>query len=176
VGSSTTYFAYDEAGHLLGEYDGSGALIQEIVWFGDMPVASLRLDGGSVAIFYIHADHLNTPRKIARPSDNVVLWRWDSDPFGSDVANEDPDGDTVAFAFNLRFPGQHVDSETGLNYNYFRDYDPAVGRYVESDPIGLDGGPNSYAYVGSAPSLFIDPLGLELGAAFKSVDDWTFRK
>jgi RHS repeat-associated protein len=60
----------------------------------------------------------------------------------------------------LRFPGQYYDAETGLNQNYFRDYDPAVGRYVESDPGGLAGGINTYAYASSDPILVIDPSGL----------------
>ncbi len=75
---ASTYFAYDEAGHLVGEYDNSGNLIQETVWFGDSPVATLRPNGGGVSLFYIHTDHLSTPRRISRPSDNIVVWRWDS--------------------------------------------------------------------------------------------------
>ncbi|SEB18877.1 RHS repeat-associated core domain-containing protein, partial [Marinobacterium iners] len=62
--------------------------------------------------------------------------------------------------FNLRFPGQYFDSETGLHYNYYRDYDPATGRYIESDPIGLAGGLNSYAYVQNNPANWLDPWGL----------------
>ncbi len=159
VSGISTYFAFDEAGHLIGEYDGSGTLIQETVWMEGTPVATLRPNGGSVSIFYVHADHLNTPRRISRPSDNAILWRWDSDPFGTDAVNEDPDADTNLFKYNLRFPGQYSDAETGLNYNYFRDYDPAVGRYVESDPIGLRGGINTYAYAYDAPTLYTDPRG-----------------
>ncbi len=60
----------------------------------------------------------------------------------------------------LRFPGQYYDAETGLNYNYYRDYDPATGRYVESDPDGLYGGLNTYAYVRSSPLGTTDPKGL----------------
>jgi YD repeat-containing protein len=97
--SSTVYFAYDEAGHLLGEYDAEGDLIEETVWLGDVPVAVLKPNGGSgISVFYIHTDHLNTPRRITRPNDNSIVWRWDSGPFGATAANEDPDGDTVVSA------------------------------------------------------------------------------
>jgi RHS repeat-associated protein len=158
---SSRYFVYEEAGHLVGEYDNAGDLIQETVWFGDTPVATLGPNGGGVSHFYVHTDHLNTPRRISRPSDNFVVWRWDSDPFGTMQANEDPDGDLTSFAYGLRFPGQYLDAETGLHYNYFRDYDPATGRYPQSDPIGLKGGLNTYAYVKSNPLSLADPSGLD---------------
>lgn len=61
--------------------------------------------------------------------------------------------------FNLRFPGQYYDAETSLHYNYFRDYDPTTGRYIESDPIGLDAGVNTYAYAEGNPLINIDPDG-----------------
>jgi RHS repeat-associated protein len=157
--TGTVLYAYDEAGHLLGEYDGTGTLIEETVWLGHILIATLRPSGSTVAIYYIHSDALNTPRQVTRPSDNVAMWTWNSDPFGTDAANPNPAG-AGPFAFNLRFPGQIFDGQAGLHSNGFRDYDPAIGRYVEIDPIGLSGGPNTFAYTGSDPILNLDDLGL----------------
>jgi RHS repeat-associated protein len=88
------------------------------------------------------------------------MWRWDPDTFGSVAANANPAG-LGAFTYDLRFPGQVYASETGLNYNYFRDYDPQTGRYLESDPIGLKGGMNTYSYVKNRPTSLIDQFGLK---------------
>jgi RHS repeat-associated protein len=88
------------------------------------------------------------------------VWRWDQgEPFGNNPADENPSG-LGAFDLPLRLPGQRYDKETGLHYNYFRDYDPSIGRYGESDPIGLVGGLNTYAYVGGNPLSRIDRFGL----------------
>jgi RHS repeat-associated protein len=125
----------------------------------DVPVATLRPNGAGVAIYYIHTDHLNTPRRISRPGDDVIVWRWDSDPFGTDAANSDPDGDATQFVYNQRFPGQYFDAETGLSYNYYRDFDSEVGRYVQSDPVGLIAGWNTYGYVSNQPISKTDPTG-----------------
>ena len=113
-----------------------------------------------VQAYYIHTDHLNTPRIISDQSQKTV-WRWqNTEGFGNSLAEEDPDNDGTLFTCNLRYPGQYFDRETNLHYNYFRDYDPTTGRYVESDPIGLEGGLNTFAYVGGNPVRGIDPLGL----------------
>ncbi|MDK2125926.1 RHS repeat domain-containing protein [Parachitinimonas caeni] len=109
--------------------------------------------------FSIHTDHLGTPREITRKAGEVV-WRWEGEPFGNSPPNEDVDGDGKRLTFNLRFPGQYFDAETGRHYNYFRDYNPATGRYVQSDPIGLAGGMNTFGYVGGDPLTFSDPQGL----------------
>jgi len=111
-------------------------------------------------LYYIHTDHLNTPRAISNATGQEV-WRWDhTEPFGADMANGNPSG-LGTFEFNLRLPGQYFDKETNLHYNYFRDYDAGIGRYVQSDPIGLLGGLNTYAYVGGNPISNTDPLGLQ---------------
>lgn len=88
------------------------------------------------------------------------MWRWDqAEPFGNNPADEDPDANSVAFDLPLRQPGQRYDAETGLHYNYFRDYDPSLGIYKQSDPIGLEGGVNTYAYVFGSPLMYADPTG-----------------
>lgn len=114
-------------------------------------------------IYYIVADHLNTPRMIQDQSAKVV-WRWDQgEPFGDASPDGDPDGDRVVFDFPLRFPGQYFDGETKLEYNYLRNYDQSIGRYAESDPIGLDGGINTYLYVAANPVSYSDVTGQKLG-------------
>ena len=103
--------------------------------------------------YFVHNDHLGTPQKITDDTQTVV-WAGSYEPFGEVE-------ETVAtIENNIRFPGQYEDGENGLHYNYFRDYDPSLGRYVESDPVGLLGGINTYSYSGLNPILFIDPDGL----------------
>ena len=160
---TVTLFVYDEAGNLIGEYDAAGHPIREHVWFAGAPVAVIV---GS-DVHYVHTDHLGTPRAITDAG--TVIWRWESDPFGSTAAQEDPDGDLTVFTYNLRFPGQYYDSESGLHYNYFRTYDPSTGRYLESDPIGLTGGLNTYGYVSGNPLSYVDPYGLYEGGGIAEV-------
>ncbi|MEH6418360.1 RHS repeat-associated core domain-containing protein [Pseudomonas sp. CGJS7] len=161
-GPVTTHTLYNEAGQWIGDYDSTGATIQQAIWLGDAPVGLLAGAESNQSLAYVQPDHLNTPRSVIDPVRNVAIWTWDakSEVFGSTPPNQDPDLDSTAFVFNMRFPGQLHDSSTGLSYNYFRDYEPAIGRYVQSDPIGLKGGLNTFAYVGSSPLSSVDALGL----------------
>ena len=87
-------------------------------------------------LYFIYSDQLNTPRLITNQTQQAV-WTWaNDDPFGNNAPNENPSS-LGTFTCNLRLPGQYFDKETNTHYNYFRDYDPAIGRYVQSDPIGL---------------------------------------
>jgi RHS repeat-associated protein len=85
-------------------------------------------------------------RRHENRDEDETRWRWDGGAFGETVPNNDPDGDGTLTTVNLRYPGQYFDSETGLHYNWNRYYDPKIGRYITSDPIGLGGGMNTYLY------------------------------
>ena len=88
------------------------------------------------------------------------MWSWtNDDPFGANAPNENPSG-ADNFTCNLRLPGQYFDKETNLHYNYFRDYDAGIGRYIQSDPMGLRGGINTYVYARANPLKYSDPRGL----------------
>ena len=159
--TSTTIFAYDQSGQLLGEYASTGAAIREYVWLGTMPVALFTPDpvaANPPIAYFIDTDHLNTPRAVT-DRNNALRWSWLAEPFGTDAPATSPQG-LEAMNLPLRFAGQYDDAESGLFYNYFRDYDPWAGRYSQSDPIGLAGGLNTYSYVRGNPLSRVDPLGL----------------
>ncbi len=114
---------------------------------------------GMEAVYWHHNDHLGTPQTMT-DINGTKVWEMSQTPFGITTVNEDVDGDGLLVVNNFRFPGQYFDAETGLNYNYFRTYFPGEGRYNQSDPIGLYGGMNTYAYVGGNPITRFDLLGL----------------
>jgi RHS repeat-associated protein len=164
----TIVYHFGLDGELLGEtvYNSAGAKIGErdYLWLDTLPLAQSErtFSSGSItssSFVYLHADQLNAPR-LATNGSGTVVWRWDSDAFGIGAANQDPDNDMDLVNVRLRFPGQYFDTETGLHHNYFRDYDPQLGRYVQSDPIGLAGGLNTYVYASGNPLRFTDSLGL----------------
>jgi RHS repeat-associated protein len=114
------------------------------------------LSGGpsGQGLYFIHTDHLATPQALTDEAGQIV-WQASYGPFGEAQLT------AAQLPFNLRFPGQYFDQETGLHYNWHRYYDPQTGRYITSDPIGLSGGLNTYVYVHGNPLRWIDPLGLD---------------
>jgi RHS repeat-associated protein len=160
AGATNTYTVYDESGHWLGDYDNTGAALQQAIWLDDLPVG---LIASGNQLHYVEPDHLGTPRVVIEVARNVPVWTWDlkGEIFGSGSPNQDPDSDSNPFVFNLRFPGQQYDVASGMNQNGFRDYEAGVGRYSQSDPIGLSGGLNTYGYAVSSPLKWIDPSGLQ---------------
>lgn len=153
VEGQVTVYHYDTAGNLIGESDGQGNLTRLYVYLNGVPLAEITMDGSTESTCYYHNDHLGTPLKMTDAAGTIV-WAADYKPFG----NVNITVETVEN--NLRFAGQYFDAETGLNYNYHRYYDPATGRYLTPDPIGLEGGINLYIYVQNNPVNFLDPNGL----------------
>jgi RHS repeat-associated protein len=170
-------YVYDEDGTLIADTLTGGATttwgqsaryIYLPTASGPMPVAAIY----GTKHYAVQSDHLNTPRRLIQ-SDGQVAWQWAYSAFGDEqpmiaknrfanvALNQAFGTSTVpAVTFNLRYPGQYFDQESGLHYNYHRSYSAMTGRYTQSDPIGLDGGWNRFGYVGQNPLGFTDPLGL----------------
>jgi RHS repeat-associated protein len=111
-------------------------------------------------LFYAHVDHLDTPRELYSQSQQLVWRRPLAEPFGDTPPDENPSGLGV-FVYPKAESDYYDDKETGLRYAMFRDcYDPKTGRFCQSDPIGLSGGLNTYAYAYANPLFTADPLGL----------------
>ncbi|MCW0368854.1 hypothetical protein NB699_003837 [Xanthomonas sacchari] len=168
VGKTNVYTLYDESGHWMGDYDANGAVVQQAIWLDDLPVGVLA----KTTLRYVQPDHLGTPRAVIDPVRDVAIWRWDlkGEAFGTTAPDQDPDKDGTAFVFDMRFPGQRYDALSGLNQNYFRDYEAGTGRYVQSDRIGLAGGVSTFVYVGGNPVGSIDLFGLAPGDRYKTID------
>jgi len=151
INAETTHFIYDGA-KLIGEYNSDGSVKNEYIYLDNIPVGVIPRGYPQDGVKYILPDHLGTPRRLADENGNIV-WSWESEPFGESKA-------VGSVEFNLRFAGQYFDVETSTHYNINRDYNPKTGRYLQSDPIGFDGGVNSYGYVAGNPLVRIDPCGL----------------
>jgi len=145
----TTVYHYNMYGSLIAETSDTGQTQVEYIWNGMEPV--VQIDQGGIT--NLHSDHLYTPRLGTNELQSTV-WQWESPAFG----NAEPQ--VEATTVNLRFPGQYADSESGLYYNWNRYYDPEIGRYVTSDPIGLDGGLNTYGYAYQNSLYYYDQYGL----------------
>lgn len=149
MGGTTTRFFYGQGGELLSErVVGTGLTAAEYVWLDGKPLAYIT----NGQVYQVHTDHLGTPQVLTDAS-GTAAWEAEYRPFGEAVT-------TGNLSFPLRFPGQYHDAETGLHYNWHRYYDPATGRYLTSDPIGLEGGLNPYLYAEGNPLYFTDPEGL----------------
>jgi RHS repeat-associated protein len=151
--TETRIFHYDLSGHLIAETNQAGQMLAEYIYLGDQLLAMIKPGG---AVYYYHNDHLGTPQVLTNDS-QAISWKAVYTPFGDAVVS-------IASVENpFRFPGQYYDQETGLHYNYFRYYNPPIGRYITPDPIGLEGGINLFAYAANSPINRIDPTGLFIG-------------
>lgn len=146
-------FAYDEGSQLLSEY---GTTNRDYIWMNGLPVAVVDGVGATAKASYVTADGLGAPRMV-RDDSGVVQWQW---AYQGNAFGEKQPTSSSGYPFNLRFPGQYSDAEAGLNDNINRAYDSATGRYLQSDPIGLVGGADTYAYVSNNPLVSADPSGL----------------
>jgi RHS repeat-associated protein len=156
VAGVTRYFLYANEG-LIAEYDQQGAAISRYGYrpgsmWGTEPVFMQTKAAGNPApaYYYYHNDHLGSPDNTG-----FAVWEAQFDSFGRLLAAGNNKIDNP-----LRFPGQYFDAETGLHYNWHRYYDPELGRYISSDPIGLAGGINFYGYSNQNPLMYMDPYGL----------------
>lgn len=154
-----TAFDYTEDSQLIGE--ASGTATRDYIWLGGIPVALVDGNGTASTLSYVISDGLGTPRAVI-DSAGATKWQWAyaSNPFGEN-APASPNG----YVLNLRYPGQYFDAESGLSYNLNRDYEAASGRYLQSDPEGIDSGASTYAYVGSSPLGRTDPDGRQVVGA-----------
>lgn len=171
VDGLVTNFMYGDDGKLLGEYDSTGKMKQEIVYLGDTPVAVIRMKSTAtlptqVDAYNIYTDHLRVPRVITDAA-GAVVWRWDfaqpyneqNEPIRSYVSRR------VYFdTFNLRDPGQYYDGETKTVHMRFRDYSPALNRFLQPDPAGLYSSYSPYTYANSDPVNWADAYGLAASA------------
>jgi RHS repeat-associated protein len=120
----------------------------------------------SSATYYVHADHLNRPVAMTNAAKAFVanyVWL----PYGGLHSY------TGTTQIDLRFPGQLMQAESGLYYNWNRQYDPTTGRYTQTDPLGLVDGSSRYAYVNNDPLQQVDPTG-RLAIAAPAVAGWVY--
>jgi RHS repeat-associated protein len=162
VPGSTIVYHYCNMGRLIAETDQYGGFIRHYIWLdggpGDPTGGHLIGVGELGGMYYAHQNHRGETH-LATDADGEVVWRNLSTPFGS--ARIDGGGPRrPAITLNLRLPGQYFDAETGLHHNHHREYSPGLGRYIQADPIGLNGGMNPYVYCGNDPVNKCDVWGL----------------
>jgi RHS repeat-associated protein len=151
LGVSPVLYQFDQSGNLLEEGFGSTVGSVDYIYLGTQPVATLTVTTGAFA--YLHTDHLGTPQ-LATGSTQATVWSAGGyQPFGTTAAV------TGTITQNLRFPGQYFDAESTFYHNGYRDYASNLGRYLQSDPVGVAGGLNTYRYTDDNPVNFADPSG-----------------
>ncbi|WP_031431584.1 RHS repeat-associated core domain-containing protein [Methylomicrobium agile] len=179
---SETRYVYDGQDHLLYELAANGSRCN-YVWLGDIPLAVIDQNaaGALTAAYAIETDFANTPRYLRSALPNVNLsqpvWAWPLAPYGNAPAQQDPDNNGSQVVFNLRYPGQYYDAESGLHYNHTRYFSPRTGRYLQPDLIKLEGGVNVYTYANGNPVHYTDPTGTfgVVGAFFGGLFDFSFQ-
>jgi RHS repeat-associated protein len=165
VGGVTTWFLWDQI-RVVAEFDATGNRVRRYGYLEEDYAPTQLQDANGT--YYIHADQLQTPR-YATDASGQIVWRSRHEAFGKAVVENDVDANGTPVELNVRFPGQYYDAETDLHYNYYRDYDPDLGRYASSDPIGLEGGINPFLYVDANPLGDIDALGLQICFKVKGI-------
>lgn len=150
--TGTIYFAPNLGGGMAAEYV-NGAWT-DYFWLNGRLIGLLK--NGQVDA--IHDDQVGRPEAVT-DAGGAVVWRARNFAFDRTVVQDNIGG------LNLGFPGQYYDAERGTWNNGYRDYNANLGRYVESDPAGLNGGINTYGYVGGNPLSNVDPFG-EAGHAY----------
>lgn len=150
-GGNPINYNYDLAGNLIAE--NNNGTVTDYIYANGRPIGVFS--PGTATLYFVHTDNLGTPQMVTDGT-QAVVWSTTYQPYGTTGPI------TSSMTQNLRLPGQYFDGETGFHYNGFRDYMPGLGRYLESDPIGLGGGLNTYRYANANPMAFVDPSGLDI--------------
>ena len=169
-GKNSQVFHYDINGNLILRTRGDSKPVEDYIWVDGELVQFTKLKGKAIdgqmtgvnAKTFISNDHLSTPR-LGTNDAQVITWEWVADAFNRVRPEKDPDADGKKVNLKIGFPGQYWDAESGLYYNWNRYYDRQIGRYVTSDPIGLDSGVNTFGYVDGNPLNSYDFRGLRKG-------------
>ncbi|MGE8451067.1 MAG: RHS repeat-associated core domain-containing protein, partial [Pseudomonadales bacterium] len=166
--TKVVYFFYSNTG-LLGEADEQGQMIrayafdpqkaQQELWSTDpvwqAEISEAQLTNKNTSVHYLHTDHLGTPM-LATSKQGAMTWKAVAEAFGSTGKLAQSQMEMY-----LRFSGQYWDAESSTNYNFQRTYISLFGRYFQRDPIGINGGVNTYNYASNNPVFFTDSTGLK---------------